>query len=46
MKKKVLTLMVIAAVCFSSCEKEEMAKPSNNFSTEKVADKKDVGSWD
>ncbi len=46
MKKKVLTLVVIVAVCFTSCKKDEMAKPSNKFSNEKVADKKDIGTWD
>ncbi len=46
MKKKVLSLVVIVAVCFSSCKKDEMAKPSNKFSNEKVANKKDAAGWD
>jgi len=45
MKKKVLTLMVIAVLGFSSCKKDELVTPSK-LSTEKVADKNDVGTWD
>ena len=44
--KKVLTLMVIAALGFSSCKKDELATPSVKLSTQKVADKSDAGTWD
>ena len=46
MKKKVLTLMVIAALGFSSCQKDELATPSIKLSTQKVADKSNAGGWD
>lgn len=46
MKKKVLTLMVIAALGFSSCKKDDLAIPSIDLSTKNVADKSVVGQWD
>ncbi len=46
MKKKILTLIVIAALGFTSCEKEELATPSPDFQAEKLADKSDAGGWD
>ena len=46
MKRKLLTLMVIAVLGFSSCKKDELATPSVDLSAKKVADKSDVGQWD
>ncbi len=45
MKKKVLTLMVIAVLGFSSCKKDELVTPAKP-SPEKIADKSVVGTWD
>ena len=46
MKKKILTLIVITLLGFSSCKKEELAQPSSNFPAQKVADKSNAGGWD
>lgn len=46
MKKKILALMVIAALGFNSCKKEELASPSSKILAPKVADKKDLGNYD
>ncbi|MEJ7780195.1 MAG: hypothetical protein WKF68_11480 [Daejeonella sp.] len=45
MKKKLLTLFVIAAFALTSCKKDELATPVK-IAPEKVADKSDTGSWD
>ena len=45
MKKKVLTLIVIAVLGFSSCKKDELVTPAKP-SPEKIADKSVVGTWD
>lgn len=38
--------MVIAALGFSSCKKEEMATPSAKPSAQKVADRSTPAGWD
>ena len=46
MKRKLITLILLLVLGFSACKKDELATPSTKIATEKVADKKDCGTWD
>ena len=46
MKKTLVTLIVLAALGFSACKKDLITKPTAKVTPEKLADKKDCGTWD
>ncbi len=46
MKKLVIAVIALGMISMSSCKKEESATPSSKTQTVKVADKRDLGSYD
>ena len=46
MKKVLLATIALVVIGMTSCQKEEGATPEITKETGKIADRKDVGSWD